>query len=193
MKIGKIKKKVVTWATRVCASFAASPLLIHTVRPYLYRLAGYNVHPKSRIRDGVIIKYGDRGWINMPKGTVVSQGCFFDTAGGIDIGEHVTVGHFAHVYSGTHAVMPSVYRLDLLNLELKPVRIERGCWIGGRATILPGVTVAEGCVIAAGSVVAKSTEPNGLYAGVPARRIKDLPIETDKPYHGGVPVDIVPY
>ena len=43
-----------------------------------------------------------------------------------------------------------------------------------RAIILPGVTIAEGCVIAAGAVVNKSTEPDGLYAGVPARRVKDL-------------------
>lgn len=49
-----------------------------------------------------------------------------------------------------------------------------GCWIGANATILPGVTVAPGCVIAAGAVVTKDTEPDGLYAGVPARRVRDL-------------------
>ncbi|MBR1536811.1 MAG: hypothetical protein IJ630_07725 [Treponema sp.] len=46
-------------------------------------------------------------------------------------------------------------------------------WIGANVTILDGVTVASGCVLAAGSVVTKSTEPNGVYAGVPARRIKE--------------------
>jgi maltose O-acetyltransferase len=49
-----------------------------------------------------------------------------------------------------------------------------GCWIGAGATVLPGVTVADGCVIGAGAVVTKNTEPDGVYVGVPARRIRDL-------------------
>lgn len=52
--------------------------------------------------------------------------------------------------------------------------MEDGCWLGGNVTVLPGVTIGRGCVIAAGAVVTKSCDPNGLYAGVPARRIRDL-------------------
>ncbi len=55
-----------------------------------------------------------------------------------------------------------------------PIKVGNGCWIGARSTILPGVTVGDGCIIAAGSVVNKDCEPNSLYAGVPARKIKDL-------------------
>nr|WP_243895920.1 acyltransferase [Paenibacillus sp. F411] len=58
--------------------------------------------------------------------------------------------------------------------KLLPIKVDDGCWIGARVTILPGVTVGQGCIIAAGAVVTKDCEPNGLYAGVPARRIKDL-------------------
>ena len=54
------------------------------------------------------------------------------------------------------------------------IKVGNGCWIGMRSVILPGVNIADGCIIAAGSVVTKSTEPNSLYAGVPARKIKDL-------------------
>jgi maltose O-acetyltransferase len=56
----------------------------------------------------------------------------------------------------------------------EPIRVGSGTWIGAGTTILGNVVVASGCVIAAGSVVTKDTEENGLYAGVPARRIKDL-------------------
>ncbi len=49
------------------------------------------------------------------------------------------------------------------------------------AIIMPGVTIAEGCVVAAGAVVTRSTEPNGLYAGNPAVRKKDLSTEEDMP------------
>ena len=47
-------------------------------------------------------------------------------------------------------------------------------WICAGAAILPGVQIASGCVIAAGAVVTHSTAPNGLYAGIPAIRKKDL-------------------
>jgi acetyltransferase-like isoleucine patch superfamily enzyme len=49
-------------------------------------------------------------------------------------------------------------------------------WIGANAIILCGVTVGEGCIIASGSVVTKDCYPNGMYAGVPAKRIKDLDV-----------------
>ncbi|MGI2292887.1 acyltransferase [Paenibacillus sp. GXUN7292] len=58
--------------------------------------------------------------------------------------------------------------------DRKPVTIGKGCWIGARATILPGVTVGDGCVIAAGAVVTKDCEPDSLYAGVPAIKIKSI-------------------
>lgn len=50
-----------------------------------------------------------------------------------------------------------------------------------RAMLLPGVTVGKGCVVAAGAVVAADCAPNGLYGGVPARRIKDLDLRLDPP------------
>ncbi|MGP6193725.1 DapH/DapD/GlmU-related protein [Priestia megaterium] len=53
------------------------------------------------------------------------------------------------------------------------VVIKDGVWIGANVTILKGVTVGEGCVIAAGSVVTKNTSPYGIYAGAPAKKIKD--------------------
>ena len=52
--------------------------------------------------------------------------------------------------------------------------IEDGCWIGAGAIILPGVTIKMGVVVAAGSVVTKDCEENCLYAGNPARKIKEL-------------------
>jgi maltose O-acetyltransferase len=55
-----------------------------------------------------------------------------------------------------------------------PVVIGEGTWVGTRATILPGVTIGRGCVIAAGAIVNRDCEPNGLYGGTPARRIKNL-------------------
>ncbi|NRD08065.1 acyltransferase [Rathayibacter agropyri] len=57
--------------------------------------------------------------------------------------------------------------------------VHDGVFVGSGATILSGVELAQGCVIAAGAVVKESTLPHGLYVGVPARRIKDLPVVFD--------------
>ncbi len=55
-----------------------------------------------------------------------------------------------------------------------PVVIEPGSWIGARATILGGVTIGEGAVVAAGAVVTRSVPPDTLVGGVPATVIREL-------------------
>jgi maltose O-acetyltransferase len=54
------------------------------------------------------------------------------------------------------------------------VEIGDRVWLGARAMVLPGVTVGDGCVVAAGAVVTRDCEPDGVYAGVPARRIRPV-------------------
>lgn len=67
-----------------------------------------------------------------------------------------------------------VYK-DWSNVESAPIRVEDKCWIGFDVIILKGVTIGEGAVVAAGSVVTKDVAPYTLVAGNPARFIKDLP------------------
>jgi maltose O-acetyltransferase len=55
-----------------------------------------------------------------------------------------------------------------------PIRIEADCWIGARATILPGVTIGRGATVAAGAVVIKDVEAETLVGGVPTRFIRSL-------------------
>ena len=56
----------------------------------------------------------------------------------------------------------------------KPIRIGSDVWIGGNATILPGVTIGNNVVVAAGAVVTKDVPDNTLMAGVPAKKIREL-------------------
>ena len=60
----------------------------------------------------------------------------------------------------------------------QPVRIGNDVWIGGNVTILPGVTIGNNVVVAAGAVVTKDIPDNTLVGGVPAKKIRDL--EDDK-------------
>jgi len=94
------------------------------------------------------------------------------------------IGHFCTLAVGTRIVCASdTYSGDFLvsapgvpddfvKVVAEPVVIEDFVGIGANATVLPGVKLAEGTVIGAGSVVLKSTEPWTIYAGVPARPIK---------------------
>lgn len=101
-----------------------------------------------------------------------NRGVFIDAAAQVTIGRDSMFGPRSMIITSSHEIGdhtrrggPSTY---------KPVRIGNGCWMGAGAVVLPGVKVADGCIIAAGAVVAHSTEPDGIYAGVPARRIRDL-------------------
>jgi acetyltransferase-like isoleucine patch superfamily enzyme len=64
--------------------------------------------------------------------------------------------------------------------KILPVHIKKGAWIGAGAIILPGVTIGECCIVAAGAVVTKSVPPYTMVAGVPAKVIKGLKEELDK-------------
>jgi maltose O-acetyltransferase len=107
-------------------------------------------------------------------GVLINRHFYFDGSDRLTIGENVHIGPFVRVITGSHEVDANPLFRCGAHIPA-PVSIEDGCWIGAGATILPGVTIARGCVIGAGSVVAKSTAPNGLYVGVPARRIRELP------------------
>ena len=105
--------------------------------------------------------------------TFVNSGCVFAARGGIEIGERCALGHEVMLNTVGHEVGPAEERAG--ECVDRPVRIGDGAWIGTRATVLDGVTIGPGCVVAAGAVVTRDCEPDGLYAGVRAVRKRDLP------------------
>jgi acetyltransferase-like isoleucine patch superfamily enzyme len=146
-----------------------------TLRTLLLRFFGCHIHHTARIREGVYI--GSKK-LRIDENVFVNIGCFFDGSASISVGEMARLGPYVRILTGTHSYCNSVIRRGPGSVDIKkPVTIERGCWIGMGATILPGVVIKEGCVIAANATVVTSTSANGLYAGVPARRIKDLPVD----------------
>lgn len=112
-----------------------------------------------------------------PTALTVGEGAFLNREVYIDNGP-VTLGR--NVYMGPRSMIITA-KHSLGGPELRageggpePVVVGDGTWIGAGAIILPGLTIGAGCIIAAGAVVTKDCEANGLYAGVPARRIRDL-------------------
>ena len=87
------------------------------------------------------------------------------------IGDNVAIGLDTCITTNSHMIGNSYQRWG--ENTSKAVTVEDGVWIGANVTVLQGVTISRG-VIAAGAVVTSSTEPDALYAGVPARKIKSL-------------------
>ncbi|WP_082947628.1 acyltransferase [Mycobacterium sp. E2479] len=91
----------------------------------------------------------------------------------VSIGNHVTISHRCIITA--HMDSPSDTPVkDFLPMGAKPVIIEDGAWICIGATILPGVTVGENAVVAAGAVVSRDVPANTVVAGIPARHVKRL-------------------
>lgn len=130
------------------------------------RTTGADIHPTAWVMRSA--------WIE--KGAVIGPYSFVNRRVEIDagttVGQHVAIAPGVRIVTASHELGPARQRAG--RGTTTPVTIGDGCWLGVGSTILPGVDVAPGCVVAAGAVVAKSTEPNGLYAGIPARRIRDL-------------------
>ena len=103
----------------------------------------------------------------------INVGFYHDGYDSLYIGDNVRIGPYVRVITATHDIGPPEQR-GMVEVVGKPVVISDACWIGAGVTILPGVTLGRGCVVAAGAVVHESTPGDGLYAGNPARRVREL-------------------
>ncbi len=99
----------------------------------------------------------------------------------IQIGRHCRIGTHVFIFDAPgHPLDPELRRQGKPSMpeEVKPVVIEDNVWIGSGAVVLPGVTIGEGSVVAAGSVVMTSVPRNALVAGNPARMVQTLKSST---------------
>jgi carbonic anhydrase/acetyltransferase-like protein (isoleucine patch superfamily) len=155
----------------------------------------YAIGVGTRVKSSASIEVGQGGSVVIGDHCLIEEHVLFRTGGGgrITLGDHVSINPFTILHGqgtltvGNHVRIASqcaivsfnhVFRdrdapIHTQGLSRKGVVIEDDVWIGAHATVLDGVHIAKGCVIAAGAVVARSTKPFGVYAGVPARRIKE--------------------
>lgn len=111
--------------------------------------------------------------IKLGKNVFINSGCCFQDHAGIEIGDGTLIGHQVVIATLNHAQDP-VSRADMFP---KPVKIGKNVWIGAHATILPGITIGDNAIIAAGAVVTKDVEKNAVAGGVPAKKIKDIEVK----------------
>ncbi|MDN6257363.1 MAG: acyltransferase [Lactococcus lactis] len=150
---------------------SGSGIIPGRLRIFMYRLGGMNIK-NAGVRSGCVFNGTN---IEIKDGAFINHNTFVNCYEKVTIGKNVYVAFDVLITTNSHEVGDPTQRA--INNVRSPINIGDGTWIGARATILPGVTIGEGCIIAAGAVVNKDCKPNGMYAGVPAKRIKELPIK----------------
>lgn len=116
----------------------------------------------------IYINYGKH--INIGKNIFINFDCTFLALGGITIEDDVLIGPKVSLITENHPLNPQQRK----GLTGKPIHIKKNAWIGANATILPGVTIGENAVIAAGAVVTKDVPDNTIVGGIPAKFIKAI-------------------
>lgn len=157
-------RRAMRWLRR--GYLVTSPLLPLALRRTLLRLGG--------VKLGAMVTGLERCRFQSPQvsigaGSGVNARCFFEGSGPIEIADHCLIGPEVMILTSVHEINEGeVGRMP----HWRPVRIGEGCWIGARATIMPGIEIGPGAIVAAGAVVTKNCEPGAVYGGVPARRIR---------------------
>lgn len=108
--------------------------------------------------------------ITIGKNVFINFDCTFLALGGITIEDDVLIGPKVSLITENHPLNPE----ERKGLTGKPILIKKNAWIGANATILPGVTIGENAVVAAGAVVSKDVPDNTIVGGIPAKFIKSV-------------------
>ncbi|RYZ21810.1 MAG: sugar O-acetyltransferase [Chitinophagaceae bacterium] len=141
---------------------------IDAVRAQLGVITGSPIDASTRVFPPFYTNFGRH--ITLGKNVFINHACSFLDLGGITIEDDVQIGPRVNLVSENHPLDPAQRK----HLVLGRVLIRRNAWIGAGATILPGVTVGENAVVAAGAVVTKDVPDNTIVGGVPAKIIKAL-------------------
>lgn len=149
-----------TWLNTI----ASSRLVSAPFRRRLLRLGGVCAHgavvgPGTTFINGSNVAIGAH--------STVGSGVLFDARERIEIGEGAVIGPDVMFVTSSHEIGPPACRAGVPIYA--PIVVEDGAWIGAGAVILGRVTIGAGCRIEAGALVNRNCEPNGLYAGIPAR------------------------
>lgn len=155
--------------SRFASLFARIPVPI-SHRPRLLRFVGLKTDVAG-IAPGV--RFSNTR-VGLAEGAFVNRGVHFEGEGQIEVGSHAAIGPDVLILTSTHDTGPSSWRAGSGAPRYEDVSIGAGVWVGARATILPGVTIGRGCVIAANAVVREDCPDDTMWAGVPARLVRQL-------------------
>lgn len=153
-------------ALRITAELNGSYHEPDEVRALFSRLTGKNIDESIFMFPPFYTDFGKN--ISIGKNVFFNTGCTFQDRGGITIGDGTQIGQNVVLSTLNHGIAP-----EKRNTTYPfPIVIGKNVWIGANATVVPGVTVGDNAIIAAGAVVTKDVPTNAIVAGVPAKVIK---------------------
>ena len=160
----RVRVKVLLWQVCWATLCAWTPKPMNAWRLFWLRRFGATMHGAPFVHGRATVV---RPWnLTMNERACLGQGCTAYCLDRVELGEGATLAQEAYLCTGTHD-------FNHPDTPLKTAAITVGAYafIGLRATVLPGVAIAPGCVVGAGAVVTRDTEPWSIYGGNPARRI----------------------
>ncbi|KAA9349766.1 DapH/DapD/GlmU-related protein [Larkinella humicola] len=160
--------EAVSRTIRLCVEMNTTATNVDEVRNWLSEIIGSEIDPSTTVFPPFYTNFGR--FIRLGKNVFINHACSFLDIGGITIEDEVQIGPRVNITSENHPIDPA----DRQTLIPKPVVIKRNAWIGAGATILPGVTIGENAVVAAGAVVSRDVPSNTVVAGVPAKVMKTI-------------------
>ncbi len=122
------------------------------------------------VRGGLVVLEGFNFTIG--DNVYIGSQCTLDGSERITFGHDVVIAYGVTIVTGSHHIGPRERRAGPYNP--RPIIINDGCWIGARATLLPGVTIGRGAIVGAASVVTKDVAPDTIVVGNPARVVRSL-------------------
>jgi acetyltransferase-like isoleucine patch superfamily enzyme len=158
------------------ASFTTKKLLLQLnnsadpaeTRELLSQITGSRIDETVAVFTPLYINYGKHTRIG--KNVFINFDCVFLDLGGITIEDNVLIAPRVSLLSEGHPISPE----NRASLIPGHIYIKKNAWIGAGATILPGVTIGENAVVAAGAVVSKNVPANTVVGGIPAIIIKTI-------------------
>jgi acetyltransferase-like isoleucine patch superfamily enzyme len=141
---------------------------VDQVRDLLSEIIGKQIDKSTTVFVPFYTNFGQH--IELGKNVFINHACTFLDLGGIIIEDDVQIGPKVNLLTENHPLESSKRKF----LDVKSILVKKNAWIGAAATILPGVTIGENAVIAAGAVVSKDVPANTVVGGVPAKVIKTI-------------------
>ena len=141
---------------------------IDQIRKRLSEIIGSTIDKTTTVFTPFYTNFGR--FLTIGKGVFINHACSFLDMGGITIEDDVLIGPKVNLITENHPLNPT----ERKSLICKPILIKRKAWIGAAASILPGVTIGENAVVAAGAVVTADVPPNTIVGGIPAKFIKNI-------------------
>lgn len=136
----------------------------HTIRQGFLKAWGATIGKDTSIFRGTTV-LGIQG-LTVGEATTIGFRCLLDSRGGLTIGDNVVIASDVHFIAGHH--LPNS---DDFSYIIEPTLVEDYAWIASRSTVLEGLTVGRGAVVAACSLVRKPVEAMSIVAGIPAKPV----------------------